>query len=328
MKWKIGDVEILNQVVVGPMAGISNSAFREIAHSFNAGLIYTEMVSDKAIYYSNKKTIDMTRMGDDEGLVAMQLFGHDVESLVVAAKYLDENTNCAIIDINVGCPAPKIVNSGSGSALMKNPELLYTLVKAVVDNVKKPVTCKIRAGWDEKSINAVEIAKLLEKAGAKAIAVHGRVRSQYYQGKADWQIIKEVKANVSIPVIGNGDVTSVELAKQMLLETNCDAIMLARGVLGNPWLIKECVDALSDNSVYQPITIQEKFTMARQHALKLIEIKNEKVAILEMRSHACWYIYGLPNNHKIKDLINQMTTYQQFDTILKEYQALLENQED
>ncbi|MGB4984479.1 MAG: tRNA dihydrouridine synthase DusB [Erysipelotrichaceae bacterium] len=325
MKWYIGDIEIKNQVVVGPLAGISNSAFRELSNMFGAGLIYTEMVSDKAICYSSKKTLDMTRMGDNEGLVAMQLFGSDIDSVVQAGKYLDENTKCAIIDFNMGCPMPKITKPGSGSALLKDPQKAYEIVKALVDNVKKPVTVKVRIGWDSNSINVVEIAKLMEKAGVKAIAVHGRHTKQLYSGKADWSMIKAVKDSVSIPVIGNGDIKTMEDAKRMITETGCDAIMLARGILGNPWLIDQCVKYLDNENLDVNISCHDKFNMARDHAQRLIKIKGEKYAMAEMRSFGCWYIHGLKYNNHIKDLLIKMTTYEQFDIILKEYEEALDN---
>jgi nifR3 family TIM-barrel protein len=325
MKWMIGNVEIPNQIVVGPMAGISNAAFREIAHEFDAGLIFTEMISDKAIMYGNHKTLKMTELNPNEGIVAMQLFGNEITSLVYAAKYLDEHSSCAIIDINMGCPVPKIVNAGSGSALLKDVEYAYQLVSNIVEAVSKPVTVKIRIGWDFNTINAVEMAQAIEKAGAKAITVHGRVRSQYYEGKADWEMIKAVKQAVKIPVIGNGDIKSVADALKMLEITGCDAVMLARGILGDPWLIKDCVLALENTSQERTTTVSEKFTIARHHAQKLIALEGENLAMKEMRGHACWYIYQLPYNNRIKELFNHMTTYAQFDTILKNYETGIEN---
>ncbi len=317
--WKIKKIEIKNRVVVGPLAGISNSAFRELATEFGAALIYTEMVSDKAIFYNNQKTLAMTKVGKVEGLVNMQLFGSEVKTMVFAAQYLQDNSDCALIDINMGCPVPKVVNTGAGAALMKNPDLAYDIVKAVSQAVSKPVTVKIRSGWDSKSINAVAIAQGLEVAGAAAIAVHGRPRSQFYEGQADWQIIKEVKAALKIPVIGNGDVKTVLDFYDMIEATACDGVMISRGVLGNPWLIKNIVEAEKQNDIKSEISLSEKFEVARKHALKLIELKGEKTALFEMRSHACWYICGLPGNRLVKQQINQMTSYQQFDTILKNY---------
>ena len=321
--WKIGDVEIANRVVVGPLAGISNSAFREIAHEFGAGLIYSEMISDKAICYNNQKTMSMTHLSDNEGVVNLQLFGHEVDSMVKAAIYLDQNTACKLIDINMGCPVPKVVNSGAGSALLKTPDLAFVIVKSISEAIDKQLTVKIRSGWDKNSINAVEMALGLEKAGAKAIAVHGRVRSQYYDGQADWEIIRRVKEAVKIPVIGNGDIRSVSDAKRMLKETGCDAVMLARGILGNPWLIKDCVRGLNEEETTAVISLEEKFSVMDDHCRRLMALKGEAVAIKEMRGHTCWYIKGLPDSHKIKDQINRMTSYLQFDTILKAYKEEL-----
>ena len=302
--WKIGNVEIKNQIVLAPMAGISNTSYRKIIKEMGAGLIYAEMVSDKAITYGNAKTFTLLKMDESERPIAQQIFGSDVDSFVIAAKEVEKTMKPDIIDINMGCPVPKVaIRSQAGSALLKNPEKIYEIVKAVVEAVKVPVTVKIRSGWDANSINAVEVAKQIEKAGASAITVHARTRAQGYSGKADWNIIKQVKEAVNIPVIGNGDVTSCYLAKQMLDETGCDAVMIGRGVLGNPWLIRECVSYLENGTIPERPTPKEIVEMLKKHFNLLLEDKGEKPAVLEIRNHALWYIKGLPNSASIKNQI-------------------------
>lgn len=320
MKWKIRDIEIENQIVVAPMAGITNQAFRLCCKEFGAGLIYTEMLSDKAIQFENVKTLEMAEVLPEEQPISMQLFGSEIESMVYAAKKLDAESDCKIIDINMGCPAPKIIKTNAGSSLMKNIDEAYALVKAVVDNVKKPVTVKMRIGWDETTINCVEMAKKLESAGISAIALHGRTRVQMYEGKANWDYIKQVKQAVNIPVIGNGDVTSPEEAKRMLEETGCDAVMIGRGVLGDPWLIKRCINYLDGKQDDETTSIHDRFNMARLHAQRLIKIKGEVVALKEMRGHAVWYIKGLPFANKIKNDLSKVSTYLELDSILSKYE--------
>lgn len=323
--WQIGDVAIANQVVIAPMAGISNAAFRSICKKFGAGLICAEMVSDKAIYYDNQKTIGMMQVNADEHPMSMQLFGHDIETMVHAAKILDKETDCDIIDINMGCPVNKVIKANAGSALMKEEDHAALIVKAIVAAVDKPVTVKMRAGWDASHINAVSLAKKVEAAGAKAISVHGRTRVQMYEGCADWSIIKQVKESVSIPVIGNGDIKSVDDMKRMLEETGCDAVMIGRGILGDPWLIKECVDYLEKGIVKQEVSYLEKFALAREHAKRLCELKGEHIGIREMRGHATWYIKGLPSSHTVKENLSKMESYEEMDQILLAYEHKLEN---
>ena len=318
--FKIKNIEIKNNVVLAPMAGICNHAFRTIIKDMGAGLIYAEMVSDKAISYGSKKTIDMLYMTDSERPIAQQIFGSDKDSFIKAAKYIEDTMHPDIIDINMGCPVPKVaLKSQAGSALLKNPEKVYEIVKAVVETVSVPVTVKIRSGWDANSINAVEIAKIVEKAGASAITVHPRTRAQGYSGKADWNIIKQVKENVSIPVIGNGDIKSCYDAKKMLDETHCDAVMIGRGVLGNPWLIKECIDYLEKGIEPDIITPVEKLDMILHHLDLLKESKNEKVAILEMRSHTAWYLKGIKNTKELKEQIFKITNINDFKNIIEEF---------
>lgn len=325
--WKIGNVEIKNQIILAPMAGISNTSYRKIIKEMGAGLIYAEMVSDKAIMYSNEKTFDLLKMDEMERPITQQIFGSDVDSFVAAAKIIEEKMHPDIIDINMGCPVPKVaVRAQAGSALLKDPNKIYEIVKAVVESVSVPVTVKIRSGWDEKHINAVEVAKVCEKAGAKAIAVHARTRAQGYSGKADWSIIKAVKEAVSIPVIGNGDVTTPELAKEMLETTNCDAVMIGRGVLGNPWLIKECVEYLDKGTKPEPVSFLEKVEMMKKHYQLLLDDKCEKAAILEIRSFIIWYLKGMPKSKEIKNQICQSKTSEEMFKIIEDYKNyLIEN---
>lgn len=319
--WKIGDIEIANQVVIAPMAGISNPAFRVICKEFGAGLIYTEMVSDKALYYENEKTIGMTDVEEGEHPLTMQIFGHDIETMVYAAKLLDTKTDCDIIDINMGCPVTKIVKSQAGSALMKDVDHAIKMTKAIVEAVEKPVTVKMRIGWDMDQITCVDLAKGLEAVGVKAIAVHGRTKKQMYEGHADWSYIKQVKEAVTIPVMGNGDIRSGEDAKRMLDETGCDAVMIGRGVLGDPWLIKEVVHYLDTGKQLPPVSMEEKFMMARLHAKRLCNLKGEYVGMREMRGHAAWYVKGLPGSHKLKDALTKMETFDEMNQILDLYMA-------
>ncbi len=320
MKWKIGNVEIENQVVLAPMAGICNNAYRTIIKEMGCGLIVAEMVSDKALMYDSKKTKDLLYMTNEERPLSQQIFGNDPNSFVVAAKYIEDNMHPDIIDINMGCPVPKVaLKAQAGSALLKDPNKVYDIVKAVVSSVKTPVTVKIRSGWDEKSINAVEIAKKIEEAGASAITVHPRTRSQGYSGKADWKIIKQVKENVKIPVIGNGDIKSCYDAKRMLDETGCDAVMIGRGVLGNPWLIKECVDYLDYGIKPHVITKEEKIAMIKKHFNNLLETKPYKVAMLEIRTHAAYYLKGLPKGKELKLAIFKTKDKDEFLSLLDSY---------
>ena len=320
MKWKIGNVEIPNQVILAPMAGVTNEAFMRICKELGAGLVVCEMISDKALSFGNQKTIKMASIKDLKHPLSMQIFGADVESLVYAAKWIEQNTEADIIDINMGCPVNKVAKkAGAGSNLLRDPNKVYEITKAVVEAVSIPVTVKIRIGWDSESINAVENAKMIEKAGAKAITVHGRTRAQMYSGKADWNVIKDVVEAVSIPVVGNGDITSPELAKKMLDDTGCSAIMIGRGALGNPWLIKDSVDYLdggiknerpSEEDIYNMIVLQHQY---------LLDLKGEHLAMLEMRSHVGWYLKGMPGAAPIKNACNMQKDFNNVLNILKKF---------
>lgn len=324
--WKIKNVEINGKIVVAPMAGISNMTFRRICKSMGASLVVAEMVSDKAITYGNEKTFELLRMNDDERPISQQIFGSDVKSFVEAAKIVEEKMKPDIIDINMGCPVPKVaVKNQAGSALLKNPEKVGEIIKAVVGAVNVPVTVKIRSGWDQSSINAVEIAKIAEANGASAITVHARTRAQGYSGKADWNIIKEVVNAVNIPVVGNGDVISCYDAKKMLDETGCSAVMIGRGLLGNPWLIKECVEYLESGKLPEVIDYNEKIDMMEYHLNKLCEDKTEKQAVLEIRNHLLNYLKGLPENKEVKNRVCRCKSRLEIVKVLENYRNELKN---
>lgn len=326
MKWKIGNVEIKNQIVLAPMAGISNTSYRKIIKEMGAGLIYAEMVSDKAMCFGNAKTLDLLKMSEEERPIAQQIFGSDIDSFVMAAKKIEEVMHPDIIDINMGCPVPKVaIKNQAGSALLKDPDKIGRIVSAVVSAVSVPVTVKIRSGWDDAHKNAVEVAKVCESAGASAITIHARTRAQGYSGEADWNMIKEVKQAVSIPVIGNGDVTSAKKAKEMLETTGCDAVMIGRGVLGNPWLIKECVEYLEDDKLPEPVSYEEKVAMMRRHYELLVQDKSDTQALLEIRSHIIWYLKGMPESKRIKESICKCKTTEEMFGIIDDYAQYLKN---
>lgn len=320
----IGNVYIKNKVVFAPMAGISDSSYRRIIKNMGAGLIYAEMVSDKALCFNNDKTIKMLKMDEMERPISQQIFGSSVDSFVEAAKIVESTMHPDIIDINMGCPVPKVaLRSQAGSALLKDPEKIGEIIKAVKKVIKTPLTIKIRSGWDNNSINAVEVAKIAEEAGADAIAIHARTRSQLYSGKADWNIIKNVVDAVNIPVIGNGDITSPELAKKMLDETGCTAIMIGRAAIGNPWIIKNTVDYLENGKYDDSVTIHDRIEMIKNHLNMLVSDKNEKVAVLEMRNHLMYYFKHMPNSKIYKQELCKCKTKEEVIKILDEYEKTI-----
>ena len=320
MTFYIGNVLIPNRVVLGPMAGNTNYAYRKIAKEFGCGLLYAEMVSDKGLNYKNTKTREMINVYPDEHPVSMQIFGSTVSDMVEAARYVDENSNCDIIDINMGCPVNKVAKKGkAGSALLQDPKLVFDIVSNVVKNVKKPVTVKIRSGWDSNSINAVEIAKLIEEAGASAIAIHGRTRAQMYSGKADWSIIKQVKEAVKIPVIGNGDIKDALDAKKMIDETGVDAVMVARGSLGNPFVFREINEYLENGVLIERPSYDCLHETILRHVKYLRELKGDHLAMLEMRGQIAYYLKGLPNSTAFKSELFKTKTIEDTLNIVELY---------
>lgn len=316
--FKIGNIEIDNPIIAGPMAGISDSAFRELLFENGAQLVYTEMVSDKAIVYKNDKTLKMCQIDDRYHPVAIQLFGSEVDTMVKAAIYLDRETNADIIDINMGCPMTKVIKTGAGSALMRNPDLATEIVSKIIENVKKPVTVKMRLGFSTKEINYLSLAKRLEGVGVSAICLHTRTRSQMYEGKGDWSHVKILKKELKIPLIGNGDIRDVEDIAKRLLETGCDGVMIARALVGDPFLISKGLAYLKGEPL-EDISNEKRFAMCLRHAKKLCSLYGEDMGMRKMREIASHYLRGLPNSAKVKAKTNSMTTYAQLETILNEY---------
>jgi tRNA-dihydrouridine synthase B len=313
MSFKIGHLEIDNKVMLAPMAGVSNSPFRILSRKYGAGILFAEMVSDKGLLHNNEKTKKLLYMTEYEKPMAQQIFGSDLDTMVEAALYIDKYSNADIIDINMGCPVPKVaIKAQAGASLMKNPDLIYDIVSTIVKNVSKPVTVKIRSGWDSNTINAVEVAKKIEKAGASAITVHARTRAQGYSGLADLDVIKSVKENVNIPVIGNGDVIDGPSAKRMLEYTKCDAVMIGRAALGNPWIFREINQYLLDQTTLERPTFFEIKEMMIKHLESLIDLKGEKTAILEMRSHGPWYLKGIDHASTLRKQLSQCSNKDEF----------------
>lgn len=320
---KIGDIKMKNQVVLAPMAGVCNPAFRLIAKEFGTGLVCAEMVSDKAIIHGNKRTREMLFVDEREKPLSLQIFGGDRESLVEAAKVVDQETNADIIDINMGCPVPKVTKCDAGARWLLDPNKIYEMVSAVVESVSKPVTVKMRIGWDSEHIYAVENARAVERAGGQAVSVHGRTREQLYTGHANWDIIKEVKEAVSIPVIGNGDVASPEDARRMLDLTNCDGVMIGRGALGNPWMLYRTIEYLETGKLLPDPSPEEKIRIATLHMDRLVALKGEAVAVREMRKHLAWYLKGLKGSARIKDVIMEETKRDDMVRILDQFVSQL-----
>ncbi|MBM7704885.1 tRNA dihydrouridine synthase DusB [Metabacillus iocasae] len=313
---KIGDITMKNPVVLAPMAGVCNSAFRLTVKEFGAGLVCAEMVSDKAILYNNAKTMGMLYIDEREKPLSLQIFGGEKDTLVEAAKFVDKNTTADIIDINMGCPVPKITKCDAGAKWLLDPNKIYEMVSAVVDVVDKPVTVKMRTGWDEDHIFAIENAQAVERAGGKAVALHGRTRVQMYEGRADWDIIKQVKESVSIPVIGNGDVETPQDAKRMLEQTGVDGVMIGRAALGNPWMIYRTVKYLETGELMGEPSVREKMDVCKLHLDRLIDLKGEHVAVREMRKHAAWYLKNVRGNAKVRNAVNECNTREELAVLL------------
>lgn len=319
---KIGNVEIANNIALGPMAGVTDLPFRKLCKEMGCGLMYTEMVSAKAILYNNKNTDELLRVDENERPIAVQLFGSDPDIMAEMAARIEEGPY-DFIDINMGCPVPKIVGNGEGSALMKNPKLAGDIVAAMVKKCKKPITVKIRKGFDDENINAPEFAKVLEANGASAVAVHGRTREQYYTGNADWDIISKVKAAVNIPVIGNGDITIPVDAKKMIEQTGCDGVMIGRAARGNPWIFKEVSHYLATGELIERPTLDEVRKMILRHARMLVEYKGNFIGIREMRKHVSWYISGYPHSAAIRNQVNMVESIEELEELINEKVSII-----
>lgn len=313
---KIGKVTLPNNLILAPMAGVTDLPFRLLCSRQGVGLCCMEMVSAKAILYKNKNTESLLEIHKDEGPVSLQLFGSDPKILSEMAKKIEERP-FSVLDINMGCPVPKVVNNGEGSALMKNPKLVEEIVSSVVKAVQKPVTVKIRKGFDEEHVNAVEIAKITEAAGAAAVAVHGRTREQYYAGEADWEIIAKVKEALTIPVIGNGDVTDGQSAERLLTQTGCDGVMIGRAARGNPWIFSQVAAYLEDETVLPKPDIEEVKKTILEHARLQLETKGEYTGIREMRKHVCWYTTGYPNSARLRQVVNLTESFEELCALVE-----------
>lgn len=326
MKLKIGNIQLKENVVLAPMAGVTDITYRTICKEMGADLVYTEMVSAKGLYYNDIKTKRLMKINESERPVSLQIFGSEPEIMAyVVENYINERKDIDIIDVNMGCPTPKIVKNGDGSALMKNPKLAGEIINKIKRVSNKPITAKIRSGWDAKSINAVEFAETLEFNGVDLIAVHGRTREQFYTGKADYNIIKEVKEKVKVPVIGNGDIFTPEDAVKMIKDTNCDGVMVGRGILGNPWLIKNIIKIFNNDYDFYIPTATDKIDIIKKHAEMLINELDEKIAILEMRKFAAWYMKGMKGSSEARNKINKISKVTDLNDVLNDYSENLNN---